>query len=244
MVDNAGAHTQLAQVTTGVLVLLVLLFLTSPIKYMPKAVLASVVFIIGVELIDYRAMARIRRLRLDEFVVASLTALTVVVVGVEEGIILAIVASIVDHLRRSYRPNCSVLVVEPGGAIHAEQVHYDARTVPGLVVYRFTASIYYANSTLLLREVNDFVAHAGKDDLVWFCIDAAAIADIDYTGAQVIDQVRRALDEHQVRLVFAQVLDGVKRELDRYGLTGKVGSDAFYPSVAAVVAAFRKRTPG
>jgi len=203
-----------------------------------------VVFIIGVELIDYRGMARIRRLRVDEFVIAALTAVTVVVVGVEEGIILAIVASIVDHLRRSYRPNNSVLVVGAGGAIHAEQVHYDARTLPGLVVYRFTASIYYANSTLLQREVDDFIDHANKGDLAWFCIDAAAIADIDYTGAQVIDQVRRALDEHHVRLVFAQVLDGVKRELDRYGLTEKLGSDAFFPSVAAVVAAFAKRASG
>src|SRR5205823_2320819 len=90
MVDSAGGHSQLAQLTTGVIVLVVLLFLTAPIEYMPKAVLASVVFIIGVELIDYRGMAKIRGLRFDEFIVATLTALTVVLVGVEEGIILAL----------------------------------------------------------------------------------------------------------------------------------------------------------
>jgi high affinity sulfate transporter 1 len=245
MVDSAGGRSQLAQLTTGVIVVLVLLFLTEPIKYMPKAVLASVVFIIGVELVDSRGMAKIYRLRLDEFVVACLTAVTVVFVGVEEGIILAIVSSIVDHLRRSYRPNNSVLMVEPGGNIHSGPVAFDARTMPGLVVYRFTASIYFANANLLLSDVTDFIASAEKsrNELAWFCIDAAAIADVDYTGAQVIDEARRTLDEHHVRLVFTQVLDPVSREFDRYGLTAKLGKDAFFATVPDVVAAFARRSP-
>jgi len=242
MVDSAGGHSQLAQLTTGVIVVLVLLFLTAPIKYMPKAVLASVVFIIGVELIDYRGMAKIFRVRRDEFVVAGLTAAIVVFVGVEEGIILAIVLSIIDHLRRSYRPNNSVLVVEPGGDIHSEPVRFDARTVPGLVVYRFTASIYYANSQMLLTEVNEFIADAQKRPLTWLCIDAAAIADVDYTGAQVIDQAHRGLGEHGIRLVFSQLMDPVRREFDRYGLTKRLGDDAFFPNVPEVVAAFVKRS--
>jgi MFS superfamily sulfate permease-like transporter len=245
MVDSAGGRSQLAQLTTGVIVVLVLLFLTEPIKYMPKAVLASVVFIIGVELVDSRGMAKIYRLRLDEFVVACLTAVTVVFVGVEEGIILAIVSSIVDHLRRSYRPNNSVLMVEPGGNIHSGPVAFDARTMPGLVVYRFTASIYFANANLLLSDVTDFIASAEKsrNELAWFCIDAAAIADVDYTGAQVIDEARRTLDEHHVRLVFTQVLDPVSREFDRYGLTAELGKDAFFATVPDVVAAFARRSP-
>jgi high affinity sulfate transporter 1 len=245
MVDSAGGRSQLAQLTTSVIVLIVLLFLTAPIKYMPKAVLASVVFIIGVELIDYRNMTKIFKVRFDEFVVAALTALTVVVVGVEQGIILAIVLSLLDHVRRSYRPNNSVLVVAAAGrgvrGVHAEPVSPDARTVPGLVVYRFTASLYYANSTLLLKDITDFVAHGGKESLIWFCIDAAAMADVDYTGAQVLDQARLLLKQHHARLVFAQVLDAVKSELDRYGLSKELGPDAFFPSVPDVVEAFEKR---
>ena len=244
MVDSAGGHSQLAQLTTSVLVLLVLLFLTAPIKYMPKAVLASVVFIIGVELIDYRSMARIYRLRFDEFVVAALTALTVVVIGVEEGIILAIVLSLLDHVRRSYRPTNSVLAVTNRQgmlSVHGGPVTFDARTVPGLVVYRFTASLYYANSTLLLEDITNFISDAGKDPLVWFCIDAVAMADVDYTGAQVLKQVAALLREHHVKLVFTQTLDVVKHEFDRYGLTETFGSDAFFETVAEVVLAFERR---
>ena len=240
MVDDAGGHSQLAQVTTGVIVLLVLLFLTGPIKYMPTAVLAAVVFVIGIQLIDYRNMAKIYRLRLDEFVVAAMTALTVVLVGVEQGIILAIVASIVDHLRRSYRPNNSVIVVEAGGAIRSEPVRFDARTVPGLVVYRFTASIYYANSSLLLDDVTEFIEEAGTHALTWFCIDAAAIADVDYTGAQVLAEARRTLEQHHIRLVFSQLLDVVRQEFDRYGLTRELGDDAYFQSIPDVLAAYLK----
>ena len=244
MVDSAGGRSQVAQLTAGVIVLLVLLFLTKPIQYMPKAVLASVVFIIGIELIDYRTMDRIRRVRFDEFVVASLTALTVVVVGVEQGIILAIVASVVDHLRRSYRPNNLVLVVDRDRGIHAEPVTVGARTVPGLVVYRFNASVYYANSQLLLSDITNFIEDAKTkgSELAWFCVDAAAIADVDYTAAQVIRQAHSELEQHHIRLVFAQVLDSVRAEFDRYGLTTDLGADAFYPSVAEVVAAFEQRS--
>jgi MFS superfamily sulfate permease-like transporter len=244
MVDSAGGRSQIAQLTAGGIVLLVLVFLTTPITYMPKAVLASVVFIIGIELVDYRVMDRIRRVRFDEFVVAALTALTVVVVGVEQGIILAIVASMVDHLRQSYRPNNLVLVVEPDhGEIHAQPVAYDTRTAPGLVVYRFDASLYYANSRQLLSDITAFIADADtrKAELAWFCLDAAAIADVDYTAAQEIRQAHALLDQHHARLVFTEVLDAVRAELDRYGVTDVLGTDAFFASVPDVIAAFEKR---
>ncbi len=109
MVDGAGGRSELAQVATGAITVIVLLFLTKPLQYMPNAVLASVVFLIGVELVDIPGMRKILRLRPDEFVVALVTALTVVLIGVEQGIVLAIVASVISHLRRSYHPNNNML---------------------------------------------------------------------------------------------------------------------------------------
>jgi MFS superfamily sulfate permease-like transporter len=242
MVDSAGGRSQVAQLTAGVLVLFVLLFLTGPISDMPKAVLASVVFIIGIELIDYRTMARIRKVRLDEFIVAGLTALTVIVVGVEQGIILAIVASMVAHLRRSYHPHCSVLAIGGGHpAIRADPVAFDARTVPGLVIYRFSAGLYYANSHMLLNDITGFAEAADKPELSWFCIDAGAIDDVDYTGAQVLEQGRKLLEKNHVRLVFTHVLDPVRKEFDRYGLTEALGPDPYLPTVPDVIAAYEKR---
>jgi high affinity sulfate transporter 1 len=244
MVDGAGGRSQLAQVTTGVIVLIVLLFLTAPIQYLPEAVLASVVFLIGIELVDYRGMARIRRVRLDEFVVAALTAATVIVVGVEQGIILAIVASIVIHLRHSYQPNNSVLVLASvGRRPRAQRVTYDARTVPGLVVYRFAASLYFANANHLLNDVNGFIADSDGDgdDLAWLCIDAAAMADCDYTGAEVLKQAHASLTERGMRLVFTEMLHEVEVEFDTFGLTAEFGPDAFFPAVVDVITAFERR---
>jgi high affinity sulfate transporter 1 len=243
MVDSAGGRTQLAQITTGLIVLIVLLFLTSPIQYMPKAVLAAVVFIIGIELIDYRGMRRISRVRLDEFVVATVTAATVIAVGVEQGIVLAIVLSIVDHLRRSYRPNNSVLVLDgTGPRVRSVPVSFHARTVPGLAIYRFTASLYYANSNLLLNDVTGFASSAETTELVWFCIDGAAIADVDYTAAEVIKQANATLRKNNVRLVFTEMMRPVRDEFETFGVTEQVGVDAFYATVADVLTAFAGRT--
>jgi sulfate permease, SulP family len=176
MVDGAGGTSQVAQVTTGLIVMIVLLFLTAPIQYMPKAVLASVVFLIGVELVDLGGMRKIMHLRLDEFVVATLVAATVVVVGVEQGIVLAIVASLIDHLRRSYRPPTAVLQPDrTGPGFHAVAAEADARSAPGLVVYRFAGSLYYANAELFNEQVTAFAT--ADHPPAWVCLDLAAMLD-------------------------------------------------------------------
>ncbi len=118
MVDGAGGRSQLSQLTAAAIVLIVLLFLTKPLQYMPDAVLASIVFLIGVELVDLLGLRTILRWRSDEFIVASITAAVVVVVGVEQGILLAIVLSLLDHIRRSYRPRDTLLVRDDAGRWH------------------------------------------------------------------------------------------------------------------------------
>ena len=149
-----------------------LLFLTVPIQYMPKAVLASVVFLIGIELVDVAGMRKVLRLRPDEFVVAALVALTVICVGVEQGIVLAIVASIIDHLRRSYRPPTGVLQLsDADGTWHRTDADPESRSLPGLVVYRFAGDLYYANANLFFEETSAFANAA--DPPTWLCIDAA-----------------------------------------------------------------------
>ena len=148
MVDSAGGRTQIAQLTAAAIVVVVLLFLTGPLAYMPNAVLASVVFLIGLRLVDYKGMADIYRLRKGEFAVAAITAAVVVVVGVEQGIILAMALSIVEHIYHSYRPYDTLLRRDRAtGAIETRAARRDAKqSAPGLAVYRFGASLYYANA--------------------------------------------------------------------------------------------------
>ncbi|MGE5210984.1 MAG: SulP family inorganic anion transporter [Acidobacteriota bacterium] len=243
MVDGAGGRTQLASVTTVVIVAIVLLWLTAPLQYMPEAVLATVVFLIGIELIDIAGMKRIWRLRRDEFVVAAITAATVVLVGVLQGIIVAIVLSIIDHLRRSYRPPTAVMSPTTGdqaGHWKAGRVTPDARTEPGLVVYRFSAPLYYANAEHFTAELLSF--STSEEPPEWVCLYAAAIPDIDMSGAESLKAIIANLASNGVTLVLAEVMPEVRAELDRYELTDLVGAEHFFATLGAAEEAFRART--
>ena len=154
MVDGAGGRTQLSLIVTAVIVLMVLLFLTGPLAYMPDAVLSAVVFLIGVDLIDFKGMRSIYEQRRSEFWVAVITMLVVALVGVEQGIILAVVLSLIDHTRRGYQPKNAVLVPEASGVMRAQPVASKAEAEPGLLIYRFTHSMYYANAQQLTRRDN------------------------------------------------------------------------------------------
>lgn len=242
MVDGAGGRNQLAQLTTGVIVAIVLLFLTGPLQYLPNAVLAAVVFLIGLELVDLAGMKRILKVRPDEFAVALATAVAVVAIGVEQGIILAIVLSVIDHLRNSYRPITSVMVPTEGDP-HWRQVPLTpgARTLPGLVVYRFAGGLYYANANHLVEDVVGIVEQGEEagDPVRWLCLDSVVIDDVDYSGGEALRQIHGALADHHVRLVIAEPLPQVQALLNRYGLTETIGQDAVYPTLSDAVAAFR-----
>jgi sulfate permease, SulP family len=242
MVDSAGGRSEISQLTTAAIVLIVLLFLTKPLRYMPEAVLASVVFLIGAKLVDVPGMRVIWRLRKDEFVVALITAATVVFVGVEQGIILAVVVSILDHIRRSYHPNDTVLVRTPSGHWKAMPLSTDAETEPGLVIYHFGASLYYANANRFGEEVLRLVTE-DEPSVEWFAIDCATVADIDYSASETLRQIRGELKDKGVTLVLSDVADPVKALLDRYGLTELIGADRIFDGVPDVLDAYRAR-PG
>ncbi len=236
MVDSAGGRTQVSQLTAAAIVVVVLLFLTGPLSYMPNAVLASVVFIIGLRLIDYRGMADIYRLRLGEFAVAAVTALTVVIVGVEEGIILAMALSIIEHIYHSYRP-ADGLATEVDGRIRFAPVAGGAQIVPGLAVYRFGASLYYANATRFTTEIMD-IAEDASPPLRWLALDASVMGDVDYSGADSVRQLHAELARQGVTLVLTDVSPAVRSLLDAYGLTELIGPMNVYDSADDAVAAF------
>jgi high affinity sulfate transporter 1 len=240
MVDSAGGRTQLSLLVTTAIVLLVLLFLTAPLAYMPEAVLSAVVFLIGVDLIDIAGMKKIYRERRSEFWVALVTALMVVLVGVEQGIILAIVLSLIDHTRRGYRPKNALLEPSKTGVWHAQPVASRVQALPGLLIYRFTHSMYYANAQQLSEEITGLASDA-QPPLHWFCIDASAVDDVDFSAAETLRSLYGILNEKGIRLVVAQVMEDVKEE-SRYELGKVFGEDAFYDTLEEVVDAYRKET--
>jgi sulfate permease, SulP family len=236
IVDSAGGRSQLSQLSASAVVLIVLALLTGPLAYLPDAALAAVVFVIAAELIDVKGMRHILALRKDEFAVALLTTVAVVVLGVEYGIVVAIIASIVDHLRHSYGPLNSVLVKSPEGYWQPVPAEPGARTEEGLVIYRFDASLYYANASRLMEDVEALLAHGGP--LRWLVIDCTAIGDVDYTASAVLAKVVEHVHQHHVRLGLSSVLGPVRQQLDRYGISKTLGQDAYFATPGEALHAF------
>ncbi len=236
IVDSAGGRSQLAPLTASAVALVVLVLFTGPLAYLPDAALAAVVFLIAVQLVDVKEMRHIRAARKREFAVALLTTAAVVILGVEDGIVLAVVASIVDHLRHSYSPFNSVLVKSPAGHWQPVPVGPGARTEEGLVVYRFGTSLYYANAGKLLDDLAALIGHG--DPLRWMVLDCVAIGDVDYTASAVLTKVIEHAHQRHVRLVLSSVLSPVRQQLDRYGISAALGPDAYYDTPGLAQEAF------
>lgn len=236
MVAGAGGHSQLAQLTTAGVVLVVLLFLTGPLAYLPDAVLSAVVFLIGLNLIDIRGLACIFHQARTEFWIALATAAVVVVIGVEQGILVAMALSLIDHTRKGYRPKNAVIAQASDGEWLAKPVDEPAQLLPGLIVYRFSHGLYYANAKQLAGEVTSLALDDPKPR--WLCIDASAIDDIDYTAGTVLSATIKDLRAQGTEVVFLSVDANVLEELVRYGIVELIGKQAFFETARDLKAAF------
>jgi MFS superfamily sulfate permease-like transporter len=173
----------------------------------------------------------------SEFWVAILTAGTVVVAGVEEGIILAIFLSLLDHTRRGYRPTNTVLGPEPDGGRRPMPVASHAQLQPGLIIYRFNHSMYYANCEQFRMEVRELVTGT-QPPVSWFCIDLGAVDAIDFSAAQVWRETYDLLKQQGIRLTCVDVQDTVRVELDRYGITKLIGTQYIFGRIHEIQAAY------
>jgi sulfate permease, SulP family len=240
MVDEAKSRTQVAQLTTAVVVAIVLLFLTRPLQFLPNAVLASVVFLIGVKLVAVKGMRAIYALRRDEFWVALATAVVVITVGVEQGIILAIVLSLILHVKRHFTPHDAVVDWDEQGRFRLTRPTPGTVTEPGLVIYRFGVGIFYANAPRLSEEVMALVNV--PDPPRWLVLHADAIDDIDYTGAQTLLELAGQLRQRGIVFAVAEASDDIRHQLDRFGLTARIGPDRYFPSLHQARDAFHAAT--
>ena len=236
MVDSAGGRSQISQLTTAAVIVLVLLFLTGPLASLPNAVLAAVVFVIGIELVDVAGMRRVLSYRRAEFVIALATVVVVVVVGVEQGVILAVILSLLDYVRRGYRPPRAVLSPNERGHLHSHPVESKEMAGPGLIIYRFGADLFYANAAIFSSDV---ISLASAVEGGWLCIDASAISDVDFSGYQALTTLRDEVHKHKVHLVMAGLIRPTHSELLRQGLISAMGTDAIFDSVVDVVDAKR-----
>jgi SulP family sulfate permease len=239
MVESSGGRSQLAQISTAVIVALVLLLLTKPLQFLPRCVLGSIVFVIAVRLIDLRGLASIKRESPGEFGLAVITAAVVVLVGVEQGIILAMVLSLLRIVKHTYRPHTGVLVADDGVYWRLEPPNPGAITKPGLILYRFGAPLFYANAGRFAEEIHTIVGtHSSTQQPLWLVVDAEAITNVDYTAARVVIILHDELKQIGVALAFARVGPYLQADFDRHHLTEVIGTKLIFPRLHDALEAF------
>jgi SulP family sulfate permease len=230
MADKVGARSQIAHLVLACVVLLVLLFLTAPLQYLPRCVLASIVFTIAVGMIDFARLRNIRRESPGEYYLAVATAAAVVALGVEQGILLAIALSLFRHVRHSYRPHTMMLETNAEGLWVPVPAQPGKVTEPGLIVYRFGADLFYANQNRFTDEVRALVANA-PTPVHSVVIDASAITDIDCSAAQSLRDLIDEMTRRHVTMIFGRVTSYLKSDLDRHGITAAVGAARIFPTL-------------
>ncbi len=216
IVDEAGSRTQWAALVAALLAIFSLFALREPLAYLPEAVLASVVFTIGLRLMRFTALREVRHRRRDEWVVALATAVAVVAFGVEIGIVLAMAIALINHVRRGYDPTNYLMHKDEHGAWIASSVAEQVQIEPGVFLYRFQASLYYANVEKFSREVHELAQLPSTRAVI---VDASAIADVDYSAGQEVLVVARRLADLGIELVFTHAVDHVVEQFDEFGIS-------------------------
>ncbi len=235
MVERSGGRSQLAHLSTAAVVTLVLLFLTGPLKYLPQCVLGAVVFTIAIGLVDLRLLRAIRQESPGEFWLAAFTATVVVLVGVEQGILLAMTLSLLRIVQHSYHPHTAILVRDEAGEWRPRRLAPNVETEPGLVIYRFGAPLFYANTNRFSAEIRGIVEQA-TTPVRWLLVDAGPITRLDYTAARSVRQLKEDLARHGALLAFAHVGSDLRADLDRHNLTEVIGPARLFDTLHEALA--------
>ncbi len=238
MVDAAGGRTQCSHLTTATVVLLVLLFLTKPLSFLPNAVLSAIVFMVGIKLVDYRGLADIHRKMPMEFAVALATAATVVFFGVEQGIILAVVLSLLQHVRRSYRPRAGVIVRDDVDHWRLEEAAPGKMIEPGMVMFWFGSDLYYANAGFFATQAREIV-HESPTPVRWFVIDCSAITGIDYSAGRALADLQQDFAREGIVLALARVQERHHGDMEQMGLIKLIGENRLFDSRHECLQAYR-----
>ena len=232
---SAGARSQLTPLVGAVTIALLLLFAPGALRDLPLPMLAAIVITAAIGLIEAAAIQHLYRVRRSEFVLWLADFGGVALLGVLWGIFVAILLSLADFVRRAWRPHDAVLGREDElKGYHDIDRHPTARRIPGLLLYRFDAPLFFANAGYFHRRVRRLAAEASHP-VRWIVVAAEPITDIDTTAAGALSDLHAELRQQDITLAFAELKGPVKDLLKRYGLFDAVGPDRFFPTVGTAV---------
>jgi len=239
--EAAGSKTQLTGVVGAAAITVLLVAAPGLVRNLPVTALAAVVIAAAVGLIDLGAVRVFARVRRSDFIVTIVCFAAVVGLGVIRGIALAVAVSLLDFVRRAWRPHDAILGRAPGVKGYHDITRYpSARRVPGLVLFRWDAPLFFANADTFRERVLQLVEQA-PTPTVWVIVAAEPITDVDTTAAEMIEELDTELAQRGVELAFAEMKDPVKDRLHAYGLKASIGRDFFFPTLGVGVKEFLAR---
>jgi MFS superfamily sulfate permease-like transporter len=236
--EAAGARTQLTGVVGALAVALLLVAAPDLLRHLPTSALAAVVIASAIGLIEVIDLRRIYRIQRWEFWLSIVCTVGVAVLGAIPGIGLAIVIAVIEFLWDGWRPYSAVLGrVEGVKGYHDITRYPDAKQIPGLVLFRWDAPLFFANAELFHDRILDAVA-ASPVQVRWLVVAAEPVTSVDVTSADMLAELDETLHATGIELCFAEMKDPVKDKLKRFGLFGRLGEDTFFPTVGAAVSSY------
>jgi high affinity sulfate transporter 1 len=239
--EQAGAKTQVTGLVGALAIVLVLLFFPGLLQDLPQPTLAAVVIAASVSLADIPETLRLRRVRRTEFLLSMAAFLGVVLLGVLPGIAVAVALSIGNVFRRAWWPYQTVLGRVPGLAgYHDVRSYPHASLLPGCVIFRFDAPLFFANTRTFRDQIRVIAASEPRPS--WIVVAAEPLTDVDTTAADMLEELDEDLNARGISLVFAEMKDPVRAKIDRYELTKTIDPDHFFPTITQAVKAFQRQT--
>ena len=236
--EAAGARTQLTSVVGALAIAFLLLVTPNLLQYLPTAALAAVVIAAAIGLIEITDLRRIYRIQQWEFWLSIVCFIGVAVLGVIPGIGLAIAIAIAEFLWDGWRPHSAILGRANGVKGYHDITRYpDARRIPGLVLFRWDAPLFFANAEFFKERVLDAVAES-PTPVRWLVVAAEPVTSVDVTAADTIAELDEALHARGIEFCFAELKDPVKDKLKRFGLFAQVGENYFFPTIGAAVSSY------
>ena len=233
--EQAGAKTQLTGVVGAICIALLLVFAPTLLQNLPNAALGAVVIAACLSLVDIQGFVRLYQIRRGEFVLAFVCFLGVALIGVIQGIFIAVGLALLGFIWRAWRPYDAVLGrVEGLKGYHDVTRYPEAKRIPGLVLFRWDAPLFFANAEVFREHVLQAVADA-PTPTKWVVVAAEPVTDIDVTAAEALSALDDDLQNAGIELCFAEMKDPVKDRLKQYGLFTKLGEELFFPTLGRAV---------
>ncbi len=233
--DQSGAKTQVTGLVGAGVVALLLLFLSGLLTDLPQAALAAVVIVAAFSLMDLEVLRRYFQVRRSALAISLVASAGVILFGVLQGIIVAVVLAILLFFRRSWWPHGAVLGKVHGlEGWHGVRGHPGARQIPGVVIFRWEAPLFFANAGIFRRQVRHLVREHQPQ---WVILQCEAITDVDVTAAEMLEQLDDELNAAGIHMAFAEMRARLQDLVYRYGLFETLDRDHFYPTLEAAIAA-------